>query len=505
MPEGRPPERGASHARLARRLRWLRGERVRGKRARGERVRDEGRRRVGSAIVSLALAAPLLACPPAFGPGAHAAEPRGAPDPAGPNGTTRGVASGWPAELVGHGGPVKSIALRGRAALTASFDYAAVLWDLAGAAPREVHRLIGHRAAVNDAAFAGDRAITASDDGAVMIWDLATGEAVARHETAGEKVMAVAVSRDGALAASAHWDDRARLYDVASGALLAVLEGHRGPVNDAAFGPDGTLYTASQDGTIRAWTPGADRPRPVADLGWGVNVLATIRRGGEPWLVAGALDGTLVALPLAAPERVARIAKADRPIMALAVAPDGGAIAYGDGAGLARVLDVTDWSERALIARPGPVWGLAFADADHLYLAGLDDRVFGWRANPNRPLATPPETFPRRFQARAGEVGPGELQFRRKCSVCHTLTPDDANRAGPTLHGIFGRPVASLPGYPYSDAMRSLDIVWSEETVAELFEHGPDTYTPGSKMPMQRIVDPADRRALVEFLREATQ
>ena len=410
----------------------------------------------------------------------------------------------WPATLEGHGGPVKSVAVRGGRALTASFDYAAVLWDLSGAAPREVHRLIGHRAAVNDAAFAGEnRAVTASDDGAVMIWDLVSGEALARHDTAGEKVLAIAVSPDGARAASAHWDNAARIYDVESGALLATLEGHKDNVNDVAFLPDGRLATASADGTVRAWD-GEGTPRPLADLGWGVNVLALVERNG-PWLVMGALDGTLAALPLATPERVETIAKSERPIMALAVSPDGTALAYGDGAGEARVLDVSDWSERALIARPGPVWGLAFADADHLYLAGLDDRVFGWRANPNRPLETPPETFPRRFQARAGEVGPGELQFRRKCSVCHTLTPDDANRAGPTLHGVFGRPVASLPGYPYSEAMRSMDIVWNAETIGLLFEHGPDEFTPGSKMPMQRIVDPADRAALVEYLERATQ
>ena len=417
----------------------------------------------------------------------------------------------WPATLEGHGGPVKSVAVRGREALTASFDYAAVLWDLSGEAPRETHRLIGHRAAVNDAAFAGDRAITVSDDGAAMIWDLGTGEALERHETTGEKAMAVAVSPDGALAASAHWDNRARLYDTATGALTAVLEGHRDNVNDIAFTLDGgRVLTASYDGTIREWGTDGSGPRPLHDHGWGVNVLAPVTRGGEEWVVFGALDGTLGALPLADPSRVETVLKGERPIMALAVSPDGGRIAVGDGAGEARVLRVADWGEEALIARPGPVWGLAFADADHLYLAGLDDRVFGWRANPNRPLATPPEAYPRRFQLRQSDnadpvLALGEVQFRRKCSVCHTLDPDDANRAGPTLHGLFGRRVASLPGYPYSDAMRSLDITWTAETVGLLFEHGPDEYTPGSKMPMQRIVDDGERAALVAFLKEATR
>ena len=424
----------------------------------------------------------------------------------------------WPEVLAGHGGPVKSVAVRGREALTASFDYAANLWDLSGAEPRVAHRLIGHRAAVNDAAFAGGRAITASDDGAVMIWDLATGETIVRHESAGEKVMAVAASHDGTLGASAHWDNAARLYDMATGEETARLEGHGDNVNDIVFAGERVL-TASYDGTVRAWSLGQERPNaePLVNHGWGVNAIAVVERDGEPWLVYGALDGTLGTLPLGRIAPPETILKAQRPIMALAVSPDGSRLAVGDGSGEARVLDVANWRERALIARPGPVWGIAFADNDHLYLAGLDDRAFLWRAEPNAPLATAPETFPRRFQARAGEMGEageplgtgvlgrGELQFRRKCSVCHTLTPDDANRAGPTLHGIFGRPVASLPGYPYSDAMRGMQIEWNADTIGLLFDLGPDNYTPGSKMPMQRIVDPADRAALVAYLREATR
>ena len=98
----------------------------------------------------------------------------------------------------------------------------------------------------------------------------------------------------------------------------------------------------------------------------------------------------------------------------------------------------------------------------------------------------------------------GELQFARKCSICHTLTPDGANRAGPTLHGLFGRRIATLPGYPFSPPLKTLDIVWTEETVSRLFELGPDVYTPGSKMPLQVMGNRAERDALIAFLKIAT-
>ena len=50
-----------------------------------------------------------------------------------------------------------------------------------------------------------------------------------------------------------------------------------------------------------------------------------------------------------------------------------------------------------------------------------------------------------------------------------------------------------------------MDIVWTPETVSKMFEVGPMTYTPGTKMPEQKIGSPEDRKALVEFLAKATK
>ena len=87
----------------------------------------------------------------------------------------------------------------------------------------------------------------------------------------------------------------------------------------------------------------------------------------------------------------------------------------------------------------------------------------------------------------AAFTGDPGAEIFRACVACHTLSPDEGNRAGPTLAGIFGRRIASLPGYNFSEALRQMDIVWTPETVAKLFELGPAAYTPGTKMPEQRI------------------
>jgi cytochrome c len=92
----------------------------------------------------------------------------------------------------------------------------------------------------------------------------------------------------------------------------------------------------------------------------------------------------------------------------------------------------------------------------------------------------------------------------RACVACHTLTPDQSNKAGPTLAGLFGRRIATLPGYNFSEPLKRLDIVWTPETVARLFEIGPAAYTPGTKMPEQVIGSQDDRTALVRFLAKAT-
>ena len=84
-------------------------------------------------------------------------------------------------------------------------------------------------------------------------------------------------------------------------------------------------------------------------------------------------------------------------------------------------------------------------------------------------------------------------------------TAPPAVPAGPTLAGIFGRRIATAPGYNFSEALKRLDIVWSPETVSRLFEIGPAAYTPGTKMPEQRIGSEQDRAALIKFLERATK
>ena len=57
----------------------------------------------------------------------------------------------FPSKLEGHGGPIRSVSVSedGKTAITASFDYGIIVWDLKGKEATIRHRLFGHDAAVN--------------------------------------------------------------------------------------------------------------------------------------------------------------------------------------------------------------------------------------------------------------------------------------------------------------------------------------------------------------------
>src|SRR5262249_20256071 len=167
------------------------------------------------------------------------------------------------------------------------------------------------------------------------------------------------------------------------------------------------------------------------------------------------------------------------------------------------IIDRLRHKRSRILTGPGlPAWSLAFLPDDRGLLAGgADGSIHRWdAATGERAGAMAGKEDP--LAAYAGDAG---AQVFRACVACHSLTSDEGNRAGPTLSGVFGRKIATLPGYQFSPALKQLDIVWTPETLAKLFELGPSVYTPGTKMPEQRITSPEDRAALVRFLAAVTR
>jgi cytochrome c len=154
---------------------------------------------------------------------------------------------------------------------------------------------------------------------------------------------------------------------------------------------------------------------------------------------------------------------------------------------------------------PGlPVWSVAFFPDNRALLTGGTDRLIRrWNATNGEPIDSVVAGAP--TDPLAAYNGDHGAEVFRACVACHALRPGEGPKAGPTLAGIFGRRIATLPGYNFSPALKQLNIVWTPETVSKLFEIGPMAYTPGTKMPEQKITSAEDRRALVEFLAKVTQ
>ena len=404
------------------------------------------------------------------------------------------------AQLRGHGGPVRALAVSsdGKRLVSASFDTTAITWSLASGAAEKVLRF--HEGAVNAVAVLQDgRIATSGEDARIAIWQPGqdTPATILQGHTA--PIVSLAVSPDGKTLASASWDTTARLWPLGGGAPR-VLEGHQQNVNGIAFTPEGrAVVTAGYDLTLRIWPlTGGGSPK-IMTLPTPLNSVVVAHDGG---IITAGATGKVYFLS-AAGEMKGEVEAAAVPIIALALSGDGKLVAASSVRGAVAIIEHDGRKlERTLVGPGLPAWSVAFLPDNGTLLTGGTDRLIRrWNALTGEHLGEVAMNGPADPLA-AYEGDPGAQVFRA-CVACHTLKADEGPRAGPTLAGIFGRRIAALPGYDFSPALKKLDIVWTPETVSKLFEIGPAAYTPGTKMPEQRV-GAEDRAALVRFLEKVT-
>jgi cytochrome c len=406
-------------------------------------------------------------------------------------------------EMRGHGGPVRALAISpdGEHLISGGLDTSVIRWNLGKETADQVLRF--HAGAVTSVAALPDGwALSGGEDGKIALWkpDEPAPKTVLDGHTGPVVSLAIAEGIGGI--ASASWDGTARVW-IGSGILSnqpKVFEGHKGNVNAIAFGPSQTtIITAGYDGTIRI-TPLTGSPPTIIRLPTPLNALQSVFDGE---IIAGGADGKVYVLKGDGSERLA-VPVQEMPVTSLALSADGEMIAAAGLRGAVTIIRRDTGATLSTLVGPGlPVWSLAFhPDGKTLVTGGADRMIRKWDVATGQPLTpahAPKPDFP------AAQMNERGAQVFRACEACHTVTPDGGNRAGPTLHGVFGRKAGTAKDYVYSDGFAGHGITWDAQSITRLFRDGPAKVTPGTKMPEQKVTDAEDLAALVEWLGRVTR
>ena len=102
----------------------------------------------------------------------------------------------------------------------------------------------------------------------------------------------------------------------------------------------------------------------------------------------------------------------------------------------------------------------------------------------------------------SAEYKRGRLLFIQ-CRACHELQPATAEKVGPHLGGIIGRPPASADGFSYSPALIAAKLRFDKVVLDQWLEK-PSAVVPGNVMAFSGIPNAADRAALIRYLEVET-
>jgi cytochrome c len=90
----------------------------------------------------------------------------------------------------------------------------------------------------------------------------------------------------------------------------------------------------------------------------------------------------------------------------------------------------------------------------------------------------------------------------RKCQSCHNFGEGEANKQGPMLYGVVGRPIASHEGFSYSEALAAHEAAgetWTYENL-DHFLAAPNAFANGTKMKFAGVKSPEERANILAYL-----
>lgn len=107
--------------------------------------------------------------------------------------------------------------------------------------------------------------------------------------------------------------------------------------------------------------------------------------------------------------------------------------------------------------------------------------------------------------ADAQDARRGQHVFR-KCALCHVVDPTAKDLLAPPLHNVIGRRAATIPGFDYSDIMKTAGgkgLAWTPEALFYFLDR-PDEFMPGTYMAFAGIEE-QERRDVIAYLERLTR
>ncbi len=96
----------------------------------------------------------------------------------------------------------------------------------------------------------------------------------------------------------------------------------------------------------------------------------------------------------------------------------------------------------------------------------------------------------------------GRTIFQRTCGNCHS--PEiGVNKVGPSLWHIVGRKIAVVPGYDYSETLRTRQTEWQvwDAAALDVYLRNPREAVHGVRMYFKGLPEESDRADVIAYLR----
>lgn len=259
------------------------------------------------------------------------------------------------------------------------------LWDRTG---QKVQEYSGNEAGFLSVAFSPDGQVVVASDGAgiLHVWHTNGASFVTLKRKTSSRINSLSFSPKGILAVG-NGDNSVELWQVQS-PWHTLLRGHLATIQGVAVDREGSIATASEDGTVRLWS--ADGLPLWTASHANAQVIRVSFQPQQDLVVSGDDQGMIyfwdhkTGTPLGSPLKAH-----DAAIYSISVSPNGKMMVTSSLDGTVKLWTLSDLSKPLVIPQQGLSYSSSFsADGSTLVTASTDGKIYFWNDR-GKPLGQP--------------------------------------------------------------------------------------------------------------------